>query len=159
MLSKIFQIMNHPDILYNACTNQEKETIDDDFDGNADSPCSNATVRKPRPPPRRNGSSGSGSNTISADFKNMFDEDDEVWKNYSPGKLENSPKMVLFFDLLEAALESGERVLAFTQSLSTLDTLEAFLGQRQIPGREETWTRNTSYYRKLSIILFSLYFV
>ena len=140
--------MNHPDILYKACTNQEKESIDDDFDGNADSPCSNATARKPRPAPRRNGASSSGSNTISADFKNMFDENDDTWKNYSVGMLENSPKMVVFFDLLEAALLSGERVLAFTQSLSTLDTLEAFLSLRQIPEREEKWTRNLSYYRK-----------
>lgn len=145
--------MNHPDILYNACTNQEKESIDDDFDGNADSPCSNVTGRKARPVSRRNGASASGSNTISADFKNMFDEDDEVWKNYAAGILESSPKMVVFFDLLEAALRAGERVLAFTQSLSTLDTLESFLGARQIPDREETWTRNISYYRELSVRL------
>ncbi len=143
--------MNHPDILFNACTNQEKE-IEDDFDGNADSPCSNVTGRKPRAGPRRGGSA-SANNSMSADFKNMFDEEDEIWHTYAPGLVENGPKMVVFLDLLEAAIATGERVLAFTQSLSTLDIIETFLSQRQLPGRDQKWTRNGSYFREHSFLL------
>lgn len=73
----------------------------------------------------------------------------ELMKDYVPGLIENSAKMVLFFCILEEALALGDRILLFSQSLFTLSLIEEYL-QRSfipVPGVYERWQRNRTYFR------------
>ncbi|XP_018428605.1 PREDICTED: helicase ARIP4 [Nanorana parkeri] len=78
----------------------------------------------------------------------------EIMFDYQPGQLQNSPKMVLLFHLIEESMKLGDKLLVFSQSLSTLSIMEEFLVTRPMPprpgteGREgQTWVRNVNYYR------------
>ncbi|XP_053545374.1 helicase ARIP4 [Bombina bombina] len=78
----------------------------------------------------------------------------EVMCDYQPGMLHNSPKMVLLFHLIEESMLLGDKILVFSQSLSTLSIIEEFLGKRTMPippgteGEEvHTWVKNLNYYR------------
>ncbi|XP_032987489.1 helicase ARIP4 isoform X2 [Rhinolophus ferrumequinum] len=78
----------------------------------------------------------------------------ELLTNYQTGVLENSPKMVLLFHLIEESVKLGDKILVFSQSLSTLALIEEFLGKREmpcLPGAEgqgvQKWVRNVSYFR------------
>lgn len=73
----------------------------------------------------------------------------ELMKDYVPGLIENSAKMVLFLCILEEALALGDRILLFSQSLFTLSLIEEYL-QRSfipVPGVYERWQRNRTYFR------------
>ncbi|XP_034243565.1 uncharacterized protein LOC117646615 isoform X2 [Thrips palmi] len=73
----------------------------------------------------------------------------ELMKDYVPGLVENSAKMVLFLCILEEALALGDRILLFSQSLFTLSLIEDYL-QRSfipVPGVYERWQRNRTYFR------------
>ncbi|OCT83249.1 helicase ARIP4 [Xenopus laevis] len=78
----------------------------------------------------------------------------EILCDYIPGQLPNSPKMVLLFHLIEESMKVGDKILVFSQSLSTLSIIEQFLAKRKMPipvgsdGQEgHTWIRNINYYR------------
>ncbi|XP_066101162.1 helicase ARIP4 [Saccopteryx bilineata] len=78
----------------------------------------------------------------------------DLLTNYQTGVLENSPKMVLLFHLIEESVKLGDKILVFSQSLSTLALIEDFLGKREVPcppGAEgqgvQKWVRNGSYFR------------
>ncbi|XP_055602196.1 uncharacterized protein LOC129750991 [Uranotaenia lowii] len=71
----------------------------------------------------------------------------ELMKGYIPDLLENSSKMEIFFYLLEESIKLGDRMLVFSQSLLTLNLIERFLQRQKIPGLENNWAKNTSYYR------------
>ncbi|EDL77272.1 Rad54 like 2 (S. cerevisiae) (predicted) [Rattus norvegicus] len=78
----------------------------------------------------------------------------DLLTNYQTGVLENSPKMVLLFHLIEESVKLGDKILVFSQSLSTLALIEEFLGKRDMPcppGAEgqgaQKWVRNVSYFR------------
>ncbi|KAJ1527125.1 hypothetical protein ONE63_008659 [Megalurothrips usitatus] len=73
----------------------------------------------------------------------------ELMKDYVPGLVENSAKMVLFFCVLEEALALGDRILLFSQSLFTLSLIEEYLQRSYIPvpGVYERWQRNRTYFR------------
>ncbi|KAL3319761.1 hypothetical protein Ciccas_001554 [Cichlidogyrus casuarinus] len=59
---------------------------------------------------------------------------DTLWpKDYVPGELAHGGKIVLFMRILEASLARGDKVLAFSQSLFTLDLLERLLQSRRCP--------------------------
>jgi len=74
----------------------------------------------------------------------------ELMKDYTPGLIENSAKMAIFFCILEESLALGDRILVFSQSLFTLSLIEEFLQRNYIPlpGVYERWQRNRSYYRE-----------
>ena len=55
-------------------------------------------------------------------------------EGYTPGDIENAAKTQVFFTILEESVKIGDRLLVFSQSLSTLNLLEEFLQQRKIPG-------------------------
>ncbi|XP_078731250.1 helicase ARIP4 isoform X5 [Lampetra fluviatilis] len=57
----------------------------------------------------------------------------DLMGSYQTGVLEHSAKMVLLFHLVEESVRHGDKILVFSQSLSTLDIIEAFLSQRKIP--------------------------
>ncbi|XP_073418640.1 helicase ARIP4 [Dendrobates tinctorius] len=78
----------------------------------------------------------------------------EILCDYQTGVLSNSPKMVLLFHLIEESMKLGDKILVFSQSLSTLSIIEDFLSKRPMPvapGNESqdrnTWVRNVNYYR------------
>lgn len=72
----------------------------------------------------------------------------ELMKGYIPDLLESSPKMEIFFYILNESIKLGDRMLVFSQSLLTLNLIERFLQKSKIPGTENHWGKNTSYYRK-----------
>uniref|UniRef100_A0A1Q3G2F5 Putative dna repair protein snf2 family n=1 Tax=Culex tarsalis TaxID=7177 RepID=A0A1Q3G2F5_CULTA len=71
----------------------------------------------------------------------------ELMKGYIPDLLESSPKMEIFFYILNESIKLGDRMLVFSQSLLTLNLIERFLQKSKIPGTENHWGKNTSYYR------------
>jgi RAD54-like protein 2 len=71
----------------------------------------------------------------------------ELMKDYVPDLIENSPKMEIFFCILEESILLGDRLLVFSQSLLTLNLLERFLQRRKIPNSQNYWSRNHSYFR------------
>ncbi|XP_023947915.1 uncharacterized protein LOC112052903 [Bicyclus anynana] len=76
-----------------------------------------------------------------------YDWATELLKDYVPGLIENSAKMELFFYILNESIKLGDRLLLFSQSLFTLNLIEDYLERNYIPGTNQLWERNTSYYR------------
>lgn len=72
----------------------------------------------------------------------------ELYKDYEPGHLEASAKMLVLFCMLEEIVLVGDRLLLFSQSLFTLDLIEQFLHLHTIPNTDEKWMRNRNYFRK-----------
>lgn len=84
--------------------------------------------------------------------KIVYDWAAKLMKKYEPGLMVNSPKMVIFFCILNESIRIGDRVLLFSQSLLTLNLIEKFLQLNQVPGDEagSCWTYNHHYFRKSS---------
>ncbi|XP_033221462.1 uncharacterized protein LOC117175816 isoform X1 [Belonocnema kinseyi] len=79
-----------------------------------------------------------------------YDWATELMKGYVPGLIESSAKMSLFFCILEEAIRLEDRVLAFSQSLFTLNLIEDFLARnnfKYLDGTSEAWVKNVNYYR------------
>jgi len=72
----------------------------------------------------------------------------DIMKNYVSGLISNSPKMEIFFCILKESLHLGDRILLFSQSLLTLNLLEVYLKSSYVPGSNQLWTKNSSYFRK-----------
>lgn len=72
----------------------------------------------------------------------------DLMKKYRPGLVENSPKMEIFFCILNESVRLGDRVLLFSQSLLTLNLIEAFLQMTRMPDSDMFWGRGLSYFRK-----------
>lgn len=70
-----------------------------------------------------------------------------MFTDYISGQIEQSNKFRIFFELLEQTILAGERMLLFSQSLLTLDLIEEFLRERQVPSTEEKWINGTNYFR------------
>ncbi|KAG2537718.1 hypothetical protein PVAP13_9NG268073 [Panicum virgatum] len=59
-----------------------------------------------------------------------------------------SGKMILLLDILSKSSELGDKVLVFSQSLTTLDLVEFYLSKLQIKGKEgKCWKRGKDWYR------------
>ncbi|GAB0087485.1 uncharacterized protein DMENIID0001_017940 [Sergentomyia squamirostris] len=71
----------------------------------------------------------------------------ELMKGYVPDLLENSPKMQIFFCILEESIKLGDRILVFSQSLLTLNLIERFLQMTTVTGTDVKWAKNLNYYR------------
>ncbi|XP_012883503.1 PREDICTED: helicase ARIP4 [Dipodomys ordii] len=165
------KIWNHPDVLYEAL---QKENLANEQDLDVEELGSAGTSA--RCPPQGIKCKGEDSTLASsmgetANSKflqgvgfNPFQERGnnivtyewakELLTNYQTGVLENSPKMVLLFHLIEESVKLGDKILVFSQSLSTLALIEEFLGKREVPclpGAEgqgaQKWVRNVSYFR------------
>ncbi|XP_012251898.2 uncharacterized protein LOC105683701 isoform X1 [Athalia rosae] len=79
-----------------------------------------------------------------------YDWATELMKGYIPGLIDASAKMSIFFCILEEAVRLGDRILAFSQSLFTLNLVEDFLARNSLKhddGRTEDWAKNVNYYR------------
>ncbi|KAL5289363.1 RAD54L2 family protein [Megaselia abdita] len=71
----------------------------------------------------------------------------DLIKGYVPDLIENSPKMEIFFCLLEESVKVQDRILVFSQSLLTLNLIERFLQMHCVPGSEDKWKKHKSYFR------------
>lgn len=163
------KIWNHPDVLYEAL---QKENLANDPDLDLEVNDMNAGTPNARALPigskRKTESMAATLDSTNSKFTqnvgfNHFQEKanqvitydwaKDILANYQPGLLENSAKMVLLFELIEESLKLGDKILVFSQSLSTLSAIEEFLGKKQMPakiGSEEPpqpWIRNVNYYR------------
>lgn len=77
-----------------------------------------------------------------------------LMEQYVPDQLENSHKFLVLMTIVEQTLGVGDKLLVFSQSLSTLDLVERFLTRREVPLRPggllpqgEKWARGRSYFR------------
>ncbi|KAK5912518.1 hypothetical protein CesoFtcFv8_002381 [Champsocephalus esox] len=137
------KIWNHPDVLYEALQ-KETQANEQDLDLDDITSASNA----------RCNASGAGLKTKVADSSNskvnntlpLVNHSQEranqvityewakgIMSNYCTGLLENSAKMTLLFHLIEESVQKRDKILVFSQSLSTLT--------------RQTWVRNLNYYR------------
>lgn len=71
----------------------------------------------------------------------------DLMKDYVSDLMENSPKIEIFFCILNESIKLGDRLLVFSQSLLTLNLLERFLQRAKIPGTDSNWAKNVSYFR------------
>lgn len=93
---------------------------------------------------------------VKADDTTMHDWAIDLMKKYRPGLVENSPKMEIFFCILNESVRMGDRVLLFSQSLLTLNLIETFLQMTRMPDSDMCWRRGVSYFRKWSVKEFEL---
>lgn len=67
----------------------------------------------------------------------------QMTQNYNP--IDGSPKMQLFFLILEESMKLEDRLLVFSQSLGTLDVIENILQNKT--DNAISWKKNVNYYR------------
>ncbi|XP_024148626.1 helicase ARIP4 isoform X3 [Oryzias melastigma] len=156
------KIWNHPDVLYEAL---QKENLPNEQDLDLDDLTSAGNTRCP-PAPNQKAKNADNPNPIGGPSLSQLQEKanqvityewaNEIMCDYKPGILENSAKMVLLFHLIEESVRKGDKILVFSQSLSTLTVIEDFLAKRPVPpsphstggdGPNQTWVRNLNYYR------------
>ncbi|KAM8757557.1 helicase ARIP4 [Acanthopagrus schlegelii] len=158
------KIWNHPDVLYEALQKEnqanEQDLDLDDITSAGSTRCSapgaglkakvadssNSKVNNSLPP--INPSQDRANQVITYEWAK------DIMSNYNTGVLENSAKMVLLFHLIDESVGRGDKMLVFSQSLSTLSVIEDFLSKRPMPTGtcspdtpSKTWVRNLNYYR------------
>uniref|UniRef100_H3B8E5 RAD54 like 2 n=1 Tax=Latimeria chalumnae TaxID=7897 RepID=H3B8E5_LATCH len=164
------KIWNHPDVLYEAVqkenlANEQDLDLDDLGTGTSNTRCQpqgGKCKAESNAPPA--GGDATNSKFIQGIGLNPFQERanqvityewaKDILCDYRTGVLENSAKIVLLFHLIEESVKIGDKILVFSQSLSTLSVIEEFLAKRTMPrppGVEEqkgvSWIRNLNYYR------------
>uniref|UniRef100_A0A674C9P1 RAD54 like 2 n=1 Tax=Salmo trutta TaxID=8032 RepID=A0A674C9P1_SALTR len=151
------KIWNHPDVLYEALqkenlANEQDLDLDDITNGHAHCP---APYEKGKTPEDPNSIGGLSLNALQEKANQVitYEWAKEIMSDYKPGLLENSAKMVLLFHLIDESVRKGDKILVFSQSLSTLSVIEEFLAKRHIlagsarEGYNQNWVRNHNYYR------------
>nr|XP_004226079.2 helicase ARIP4 [Ciona intestinalis] len=159
------KIWNHPDVLHRTVLQKTdlqsngSELLDADFDLpdlNVDSPS-----RKLKQLPKTSENPTSLANTVQTNAVGPFSADKpessldwakELLTGYTPGKVEFSGKMVVLMKIINSSIESGDKILVFSQSLSTLSLIEEFLSNQYIPFQDphqisSKWCKNESYFR------------
>ncbi|XP_057181819.1 helicase ARIP4 isoform X1 [Triplophysa rosa] len=153
------KIWNHPDVLYEAL---QKENLTNEQDLDLDDLNSTGGTRCPAPGIKGKASDPANSKVAMAAMGlNPLQEKanqvvtyewaKDIMSNYQTGVLENSAKMVLLFHLIDESVGRRNKILVFSQSLSTLTVMEDFLSRRPMPIQTESgthnWVRNINYYR------------
>ncbi|XP_054243250.1 helicase ARIP4 [Indicator indicator] len=164
------KIWNHPDVLYEALqkenlANEQDLDVDDLGTASTNSRCQPQGIKVKTESNALASPVGEATNSKflqSVGFNPFQERANQVvtyeWAkdilcNYQTGVLENSPKMVLLFHLIEESVKLGDKILVFSQSLSTLSVIEEFLAERPMPsppcsdGGGHNWVRNINYYR------------
>ncbi|XP_077400621.1 helicase ARIP4-like [Vanacampus margaritifer] len=156
------KIWNHPDVLYEALQKENlanDQDLDlDDITSAAPTRCPTAANQKPKPPEPPNPIGGLSLNQLQERANQVitYEWAKDIMCDYKPGIIENSAKMVLLFHLIEESVTKGDKLLVFSQSLSTLTVIEDFLAKRPVPRSPNTssrdaanqnWVRNLNYYR------------
>lgn len=157
------KIWNHPDVLYEALQKENQANDQDlDLDDITNNPrCSAPAGLKAKVADSTN-SKGNGNNNLpplnpSQDRSNQvitYEWAKDIMTKYQTGVLENSAKMLLLFCLIDESVKRRDKILVFSQSLSTLSLIEDFLTQRPMPAdvcpsdsQNHNWIRNVNYYR------------
>uniref|UniRef100_H3CKL3 RAD54 like 2 n=1 Tax=Tetraodon nigroviridis TaxID=99883 RepID=H3CKL3_TETNG len=153
------KIWNHPDVLFEAL---QKENLANDQDldledittaGPTRSPTAPNQKSKPLKNPFSMGELSLNQLQEKANQVITYEWAKEIMSDYNPSILENSAKMVLLFHLIEESVRKGDKLLVFSQSLSTLTVIENFLVKRPVPPSpqkdkpNQNWVRNVNYYR------------
>lgn len=158
------KIWNHPDVLYEAL---QKENQANEQDLDLDDITSAGNPRCPAPGAGLKAKVADSSNSkvnntlqplnASQDRANQvitYEWAKDIMSNYHMGVLENSAKMVLLFHLIDESVRRKDKILVFSQSLSTLSVIEDFLSKRPMPvgiaspdTQNQNWVRNLNYYR------------
>uniref|UniRef100_A0A3Q1G1A9 Helicase ARIP4-like n=1 Tax=Acanthochromis polyacanthus TaxID=80966 RepID=A0A3Q1G1A9_9TELE len=159
------KIWNHPDVLYEAL---QKENQANEQDLDLDDMTSASNPRCPAPSAGLKAKVADSSNSkvnstplpplnSSQDRANQvitYEWAKDIMSNYQTGVLENSAKMVLLFHLIDESVMRRDKILVFSQSLSTLTVIEDFLSKRPMPqgvastdSQNQNWVRNLNYYR------------
>ncbi|XP_066499675.1 helicase ARIP4-like isoform X2 [Hoplias malabaricus] len=150
------KIWNHPDVLYEALqkenlANEQDLDLDDITTSNAR--CS-TTNQRGKPCDSTNSEGGLSLSQLQEKANQVitYEWAKDIMAGYKTGVLENSAKMVLLFHIIDESVKNGDKILVFSQSLSTLTVIEEFLAKRPIPdlsgsGVKQTWVRNVNYYR------------
>ncbi|XP_029291477.1 helicase ARIP4-like isoform X2 [Cottoperca gobio] len=156
------KIWNHPDVLYEALQKENLATDQDldldDITSTGPSRCPTAHNQKSKPLESPNPIGGLSLNQLQEKANQVitYEWAKDILYDYKPGILENSAKMVLLFHLIEESVRKGDKILVFSQSLSTLTVIEDFLAKRPVPpspntssrdGPNQNWVRNLNYYR------------
>ncbi|CAL9702833.1 unnamed protein product [Knipowitschia caucasica] len=152
------KIWNHPDVLYEALQKENLASEQDlDLDDITSSRCHTTANQKPKPLETPNPIGGMSLTQMQEKANQVitYEWAKEIMKDYIPGVLENSAKMVLLFHLIEESVRKGDKLLVFSQSLSTLTVIEEFLAKRPVPPSpnssknksNQNWVRNLNYYR------------
>ncbi|XP_074861181.1 helicase ARIP4 [Carettochelys insculpta] len=165
------KIWNHPDVLYEALqkenlANEQDLDVDDLGTAGTNSRCQSQGIKVKTETNALASPVGEATNSKflqSIGFNPFQERANQVvtyeWAkdilcDYQTGVLENSPKMVLLFHLIEESVKQGDKILVFSQSLSTLSVIEEFLAKRPMPSRPgsdvqgvHNWVRNLHYYR------------
>uniref|UniRef100_A0A4W4ERE5 RAD54 like 2 n=1 Tax=Electrophorus electricus TaxID=8005 RepID=A0A4W4ERE5_ELEEL len=139
------KIWNHPDVLYETIQRENlanEQDLDLDDITTSNTRCS-ATSLKTRPYYLY---------IMLCSLLYPYSHAKDIMAGYKTGILENSAKMVLLFHIIDESVKKGDKVLVFSQSLSTLTVIEEFLAKRLMPehsgsGLKQTWIRNVNYYR------------
>ncbi|XP_054655742.1 helicase ARIP4-like isoform X2 [Dunckerocampus dactyliophorus] len=156
------KIWNHPDVLYEALQKENlasDQDLDlDDITSAAPARCPTAANQKPKPLESPNPIGGLSLSQMQEKANQVitYEWAKDIMCDYKPGLLENSAKMVLLFHLIEESVRNGDKLLVFSQSLSTLTVIEDFLAKRPVPPSpyassrhtpSQNWVRNLNYYR------------
>uniref|UniRef100_A0A665T7T1 Helicase ARIP4-like n=1 Tax=Echeneis naucrates TaxID=173247 RepID=A0A665T7T1_ECHNA len=156
------KIWNHPDVLYEALQKENlasDQDLDlDDMTATGPTRCPTAPNQKPKPLENPSPIGGLSLNQLQEKANQVitYEWAKDIMCDYKPGILENSAKMVMLFHLMEESVRKGDKLLVFSQSLSTLTVIEDFLAKRPVPpspnmsNRDQpnhNWVRNLNYYR------------
>ncbi|XP_070695333.1 helicase ARIP4-like isoform X2 [Pempheris klunzingeri] len=156
------KIWNHPDVLYEALQKENlasDQDLDlDDITSTGPTRCPTAPNQKSKPLENPNPIGGLSLNQLQEKANQVitYEWAKDIMCDYKPGILENSAKMALLFQLIEESVRKGDKLLVFSQSLSTLTVIEDFLAKRPVPPSPNTstrdkpnqhWVRNLNYYR------------
>uniref|UniRef100_A0A8C5BQ15 RAD54 like 2 n=1 Tax=Gadus morhua TaxID=8049 RepID=A0A8C5BQ15_GADMO len=143
------KIWNHPDVLFETLQKEnlanEQDLDLDDLASNPRGPSAGLKGKANAALPPINHSQERANQVITYEWAK------DIMSRYRTGVLENSAKMVLLFHLIEESVRTGDKILVFSQSLSTLTVIEDFLAKRPVPVHgdmpSQPWVRNINYYR------------
>ncbi|XP_072223994.1 helicase ARIP4-like isoform X2 [Leuresthes tenuis] len=156
------KIWNHPDVLYEALQKEnlasEQDLDLDDITSTGQARCATAPNQKSKNLDNPNPIGGLSLSQLQEKANQVitYEWAKDIMYDYKPGILDNSAKMVLLFHLIEESVRKGDKLLVFSQSLSTLTVIEDFLAKRPVPaspytpskdGSNQNWVRNLNYYR------------
>ncbi|XP_016138162.1 helicase ARIP4-like [Sinocyclocheilus grahami] len=152
------KIWNHPDVLYETLQKEnlanEQDLDLDDLNSTSGTRCSAPGIKGKSSDPANSKMAAMGPLNPLQERANQvitYEWAKDIMTNYQTGVLENSAKMVLLFHLIDDSVKRGDKILVFSQSLSTLTVMEEFLSRRPMPIQTETgthnWVRNVNYYR------------
>ena len=138
------KVWNHPDVLFNHWNAFLKDSVKQPLVSKVYRPGDTEDVPLDLDSPAV---SDNFSNNITIAIEEEADFLKKIFANYESLCVENSFKFKISLDIIDAAVNAGEKVLFFSQSISALNCFEQFLEGRRIPNSDYTWEREVSFLR------------